>query len=400
MYTESIDSINENKSLFLLENNNNTFSINGNLFINLFNIYSNSNENKEDKETLKKKNIQSYFINKKEDEKINKNLEIPSELRIKENVNTFNKYDNRYDFLNKITENNEGNAPFLYTFEDILNIFKKDEYKNKFNEINKIYNNNKEIEEDNLSLEKKGKIALFEQEENIEKQLINRVNLKEKIEDNRKIKIKLDNNKRGRKTNEIKNIAIHNKMAPDNIIKKIKAEIFKYPIVFLNNILDNNKKSEEKLFKINYQFINRLNREQDLKFLDMKLKELFSKEISPKYITDKRQKDFNKQYINRILNAQKDNTILFAFNITFREWLDLFTLKKNIRQILIKYDYSDKDIDCERIQKSLYGVDNLLNKIMNANDKEYLTMFIFLLYNYERWFYKKIGRKTRIKKKI
>ena len=400
MYTESIDSINENKSLFLLENNNNTFSINGNLFINLFNIYSNSNENKEDKETLKKKNIQSYFINKKEDEKINKNLEIPSELRIKENENTFNKYDNRYDFLNKITENNEGNAPFLYTFEDILNIFKKDEYKNKFNEINKIYNNNKEIEEDNLSLEKKGKIALFEQEENIEKQLINRVNLKEKIEDNRKIKIKLDNNKRGRKTNEIKNIATHNKMAPDNIIKKIKAEIFKYPIVFLNNILDNNKKSEEKLFKINYQFINRLNREQDLKFLDMKLKELFSKEISPKYITDKRQKDFNKQYINRILNIQKDNTILFAFNITFREWLDLFTLKKNIRQILIKYDYSDKDIDCERIQKSLYGVDNLLNKIMNANDKEYLTMFIFLLYNYERWFYKKIGRKTRIKKKI
>ena len=400
MYTESIDSINENKSLFLLENNNNTFSINGNLFINLFNIYSNSNENKEDKETLKKKNIQSYFINKKEDEKINKNLEIPSELRIKENENTFNKYDNRYDFLNKITENNEGNTPFLYTFEDILNIFKKDEYKNKFNEINKIYNNNKEIEEDNLSLEKKGKIALFEQEENIEKQLINRVNLKEKIEDNRKIKIKLDNNKRGRKTNEIKNIAIHNKMAPDNIIKKIKAEIFKYPIVFLNNILDNNKKSEEKLFKINYQFINRLNREQDLKFLDMKLKELFSKEISPKYITDKRQKDFNKQYINRILNAQKDNTILFAFNITFRDWLDLFTLKKNIRQILIKYDYSDKDIDCERIQKSLYGVDNLLNKIMNANDKEYLTMFIFLLYNYERWFYKKIGRKTRIKKKI
>ena len=236
MYTESIDSINENKSLFLLENNNNTFSINGNLFINLFNIYSNSNENKEDKETLKKKNIQSYFINKKEDEKINKNLEIPSELRIKENENTFNKYDNRYDFLNKITENNEGNTPFLYTFEDILNIFKKDGYKNKFNKINKIYNDGKEIEEDNLSLEKKGKIALFEQKENIEKQLLNRLNQKEKIEDNRKIN---------------KKYTIYNKMAPDIIIKKIKTKIFKYPIVFLNNVLDNNKKSEEKLFKIN-----------------------------------------------------------------------------------------------------------------------------------------------------
>ena len=156
-------------------------------------------------------------------------------MRIKENENTFNKYDNRYDFLNKITENNEDNAPFLYTFEDILNIFKKDGYKNKFNKINKIYNDGKEIEEDNLSLEKKGKIALFEQKENTEKQLLNRLNQKEKIEDNRKIN---------------KKYTIYNKMAPDNIIKKIKAKIFKYPQVFINNILDN-KKSEEKLFKSN-----------------------------------------------------------------------------------------------------------------------------------------------------
>ena len=189
---------------------------------NIFNIYSysNTNENDKDKETFKK----------------NKNPEIPSELRIKENENTFNKYDNRYDFLNKITENNEDNAPFLYTFEDILNIFKKDGYKNKFNKINKIYNDGKEIEEDNLSLEKKGNIALFEQKENIEKQLLNRLNQKEKIEDNIKIN---------------KKYTIYNKMAPDIIIKKIKTKIFKYPIVFLNNVLDNNKKSEEKLFKIN-----------------------------------------------------------------------------------------------------------------------------------------------------
>ena len=39
-------------------------------------------------------------------------------------------------------------------------------------------------------------------------------------------------------------------MTPDNIIKKIKAKLFKYPQVFINNILDN-KKSEEKLFKSN-----------------------------------------------------------------------------------------------------------------------------------------------------
>ena len=65
MYTESIDSINENKSLFLFENNNNTFSINGNLLRNIFNIYSysNTNENDKDKETLKKIKILKYLQN-------------------------------------------------------------------------------------------------------------------------------------------------------------------------------------------------------------------------------------------------------------------------------------------------------------------------------------------------
>ena len=278
------------------------------------------------------------------------------ESRIKENENTFNKNDNRYDFLNKITENNEGYAPSLYSFQNILNIFQKDQNKNKFKEIIKIYSYNEEIkEEDNLTSDKKRKIALLNQKENYEEQLKDKINQNDKIENSRKIKIKLDNNKRGRKTNEIKNIAIHNKMVPDNIIKKIKAKIFEYSIIFLNNILEN-KKTGDKLFKLDYKYVNRLNREQDLKFLDMKLKELFSKEISPKYITEKRQKDFNKQYINKLLKNQKDNTILFVFNITFRDWLDLFTIKSNINKLLIKYDYSDKDIDSERIQKSLYGV--------------------------------------------
>ena len=52
-------------------------------------------------------------------------------MRIKGNENIFGGRGGGYDFLNKITERNECNTPFLYTFDDILNIFKKDEYKNK-----------------------------------------------------------------------------------------------------------------------------------------------------------------------------------------------------------------------------------------------------------------------------
>ena len=293
------------------------------------------------------------------------------------------------------SKQNNYNEPLLYSFDNILNIFKMEENKTKFNDIINKFNEEKAKEQLQL-LEKKRKRTFYDDEYNYIYELMDKTKQNEyeimQDEPNN------NNNKRGRKTNKTKNVSIHDKMVPDNIIKKIKAKIFEYPIIFLNNILNNNKE-EYKLFKLDYKFINKLNREQDLKYLDMSLKELFSKEISPKYIKEKRQEDSNKIYISKILNNQKDNTILFVFNMTFRDWLDLFTLKKSIHDIITKYDYLAKDIDCERIQKSLYGVDNLLKKIMNENDKEYLTMYIFFLYNYERWFYNKKGRISKPKTK-
>ena len=293
------------------------------------------------------------------------------------------------------SKQNNYNEPLLYSFDNILNIFKMEEHKIKFNDIINKFNEEKAKEQLQL-LEKKRKRTFYDDEYNYIYELMDKTKQNEyeimQDEPNN------NNNKRGRKTNKTKNVSIHDKMVPDNIIKKIKAKIFEYPIVFLNNILNNNKE-EDKLFKLDYKFINKLNREQDLKYLDMSLKELYSKEISPKYIKEKRQEDSNKIYISKILNNQKDNTILFVFNMTFRDWLDLFTLKKSIHDIITKYDYLAKDIDCERIQKSLYGVDNLLKKIMNENDKEYLTMYIFFLYNYERWFYNKKGRISKPKTK-
>ena len=125
----------------------------------------------------------------------------------------------------------------------------------------------------------------------------------------------------------------------------------------------------------------------------MKLKDLFSNKISKKYST--KPVDFNKKLIKKILNKNSDETIKFAFNITLRDWLDLFTLKKRVEELLKE---SDKNIDCEKIKKSIYPVDAFINEIKHKNGKEYLTPFIFLLYNYERWFYIKRGRKISKKK--
>ena len=188
-------------------------------------------------------------------------------------------------------------------------------------------------------------------------------------------------------------------MCSDNIIKKLKAKLFEYALNFLNNILNKGKEENvNKLLKLDYKYINRLNREQDLKFLNMNLKNLFSKEVSAKYSTIL--KDANKKYIKFILSKKKDDdTILFVFNkMTLRDWLDIFTHKKNVKELITEYDYLDKKIDIDRIEKSIYGIDELLYKIMDKNDEDYLTPFIFLLYNFERWFYIKRSR-NRGKKK-
>ena len=365
-----IETLNENETIILSSIYNEQFPYTGILVPNLNNKSINLNNflsiNKDS-------NLENIHL-PPSPPNVNSNEEISTEFPSKQNIY---------------------NEPLLYSFDNILNIFKMEEHKIKFNDIINKFNEEKAKEQLQL-LEKKRKRTFYDDEYNYIYELMDKTKQNEyeimQDEPNN------NNNKRGRKTNKTKNVSIHDKMVPDNIIKKIKAKIFEYPIVFLNNILNNNKE-EDKLFKLDYKFINKLNREQDLKYLDMSLKELYSKEISPKYIKEKRQEDSNKIYISKILNNQKDNTILFVFNMTFRDWLDLFTLKKSINDIITKYDYLAKDIDCERIQKSLYGVDNLLKKIMNENDKEYLTMYIFFLYNYERWFYNKKGRISKPKTK-
>ena len=365
-----IETLNENETIILSSIYNEQFPYTGILVPNLNNKSINLNNflsiNKDS-------NLENIHL-PPSPPKVNSSEEISTEFPSKQNIY---------------------NEPLLYSFDNILNIFKMEENKTKFNDIINKFNEEKAKEQLQL-LEKKRKRTFYDDEYNYIYELMDKTKQSEyeimQDEPNN------NNNKRGRKTNKTKNVSIHDKMVPDNIIKKIKAKIFEYPIVFLNNILNNNKE-EDKLFKLDYKFINKLNREQDLKYLDMSLKELYSKEISPKYIKEKRQEDSNKIYISKILNNQKDNTILFVFNMTFRDWLDLFTLKKSIHDIITKYDYLAKDIDCERIQKSLYGVDNLLKKIMNENDKEYLTMYIFFLYNYERWFYNKKGRISKPKTK-
>ena len=237
------------------------------------------------------------------------------------------------------------------------------------------------------------------------------VNLKKKYESKEKIK-------RGRKIKlENPNRKEHNRFSEDNIIRKIKVKIFAYPLIFINNILKRNKKNKYKLYKINYKYINQVKKVKDLEYLDMSLKDLYSFDISSKY--KKFGKTHNKNIIIKIIEKkiliEDYSTIIFVFNLSLRKWLELFTYKKTINEI-IKESEGGKDINLEIIDKSFIGVEELLKKILEDNNKDngkdnggdngedngedkgkdYFSKFVFLLYNYEKWFDIKSGRKSNI----
>ena len=340
---------------FLQENNENNeyFLHNNPLVHNWNNIYDISEE---PKNIQGSQNSPNYFFGKKLE---NSNL-------ADEDKSTSSK-----------NENSQRDEPIFYSIDKITGILNEESSNNNFHEIIKNLQNTKTIKKN-------------EEEINFGKKKRNR-----EIQESDNITILIGNktkNKRGRKTNKTKNIEEHDKMSPDNIMKKIKAKIFQYPVYFLNNLLDEN---EDKLCKLNHDITKRLNRKQDLNYLKMSLKDIFSNKISGKY---KYQSDFNKKLIERLLNNQTDNTILFAFNMSFGDWFDIFTHKKSLTEIINKYNFINDEIffvDYEKIKKSLVDVDDLLKVILDNNTKEYFTLFVLYLYNYERWFYIKNGRKSK-----
>ena len=294
---------------------------------------------------------------------------------------------------NKIINKKNGiELPKLYYFYDIKNI-----YENRSSDLVKKIKNNLFIEKEEKKME-----TIEQKEKNKQEEQTN-----DFVNDNLFILIPNDNIKEGKKRgrepeNKEYNVGSHNKMSPDNIIKKIKAQIFIYPLYFLNNISNKaNSEKEIKINKLDYQFVNRMKKDLELKFLDTPLKDLFSMNISPKYIKkSKFNIDSNKEIIKNILNNEADDTIMFSFNMTLRDWFDLFTFKKNVNDIMDSYGLSnDNSIDIQRIVKCMVYVDELLNEMASNNDDEvYFSNFIFYLYNYERWFYIKKGRNRKSNK--
>ena len=207
------------------------------------------------------------------------------------------------------------------------------------------------------------------------------------------IEIKNDKEDQHKKRGVIKkskSIVTHDKMSSDNILKKIKSSLLnKYIINFLNEIIKL-KLEKYKLVKLDYRYINELKKENELNYLKMALKEIFSMDISKKY--SKFGNDYNKKIIEQIIN--KDDSINFIFNLTYSDFIDLFTHKKKIEDIKalnIKLDINC----CEEIKKYIPKVESFYSELKGKNDIKYSTLVIFYLYNLERVIKLKQNRKKK-----
>lgn len=195
--------------------------------------------------------------------------------------------------------------------------------------------------------------------------------------------------KRGREIKRInKYRKEHNKYSENNIIIKIKSKLLLYALEFLNKLLkiNSNRKNTYKLKRLDYKYTQRLKKEEDLNILKMSLKDIYSLDVSSKY--KKISKEFNKITINKII-AHKDlknyQAIMFAFNLSFRDWIDLFTYKKTVNQLINNDEEGNENI-IKEIEQNIIYAGELLKDILEENGEDYFSRFTLLLYNYERWF--------------
>ena len=344
-----------------------------------------TNKLKNDKE----ENISVYKTDpkleyKKKETKQNPLSEINNNIKIEINKDNCNSNIRIEDNLDKLPKN--------YLFDKIKNeIFPKMNLKDEIKE-NFIFDENLQILEKSMS-----------EETYYSKKTRKRGQLKLEEEKN--------NNKKGRKKNNEPSDGKHNKDSPDNIIKKIKSKLLDYLLKFINNLLKSllynkintyiqigkNEKEMEKekiIKKIDYKaIVDDMKRENNLNLLDNRLQKILSNDITSKYST--LSKDLNKKIIDNILKEEKDNEIImFVFKLTFREWFDIFTYKKEIKD----FDILD-DESINKIINHFERADKLLEDIYHLNyNHNYFSRFVILLYNYERWFFVKQGRKRKDKR--
>jgi hypothetical protein len=235
---------------------------------------------------------------------------------------------------------------------------------------------------------------------------------KEKDLKSTNIKVKLKRRGRMRKADTNRLDTQHSKMADDNILKKIHCYFIKSIRKWLNSsFIDENGNF---IPEYKYQFLklssiiigNNLKKLKIMKLMKMTFKEIFSGDISDKYM--RINKDFNQKLIAEIYNENKQIYVIFILDLTFIEALHIFNGQKRIADF--EYKIKQRNLNEDKINE-FFGkfekIDSFLEEIYEkeiTNESEFLVQdyiqrISILCVNYETWFERKFIRNNKIKDK-
>ena len=222
-----------------------------------------------------------------------------------------------------------------------------------------------------------------------------------------KTKTDYTNNKRkkcGRKTEgKTETDKVHNKLAGDNMIRKIKVHVIQDKIISLiNNSLKSKKSGKKKLLKLIQKDITSLKRDKNIELMNTTLKDIYGKnKIGDKYLENKGK--YNEKLINEIYQNDEYIELQKFLNLTFMEFYYIYThkmtkkvLDENLRQKMNNISL----FNSTNFQGIEVYIDNLAKKnkekgMSDDENAEYIKTFKDYCAKYKEWFEEKVGRNEK-----
>ena len=160
----------------------------------------------------------------------------------------------------------------------------------------------------------------------------------------------------------------HSRKTKDNLVRKIKRHFIKSLINYINYLYKNHSgKSKEFLKKIKPKFVDAPNNQESLNFFYMTLRQIFSEDLSKKYV--RFNPDYNRKQIEILYDKNEPKEVIDIMNKTLKEMyeiyisnqIDEFKLEKDLSEIESK---AKKDIlyECKIRETAKQLIHNLVKK--------------------------------------
>ena len=200
--------------------------------------------------------------------------------------------------------------------------------------------------------------------------------------------IKRDNKNIGRIKKNSNLIGKHDKFSQDNIIRKFKGRFHEKCRIYINNeykryLLNHKhdiKKINDLLQRISPKISRKIKKEDNLKWLEMKLKQVFSENVSEK--CSLYPADYNKNNISKLYEENEAKNVIDILNKPVKEMLGYFINNVEIPG----FDTLDKDIK------------ELENKMKKDNERKinnYIDTYRRTSKNFESIFINKSSRTNK-----